>query len=172
LKVYKKSENGYDISQYKSKSITPELRLLGQFNKNSGPLTELERKSIKFQTVDYLTQRYSIPVDVAKHLIKTYGDRAFDVAKFFDKDPKNKEKIHEKHPYTIGELRYAITYEMSMKPGDFIFRRTRLGFLDSESIFQVLPKVMDVYAQEYKWNDEKKAAETKENYEKIKQMNF
>lgn len=122
-------------------------------------------------TINFITQRYAIPYDVARHLVKTYGERVFDVAKLF-LDPKNKEKLAEKHPFTIGELKYNIRYEMSVDPTDFIFRRTRLGFLDSEAIFEALPKVIDIFGEEYKWTNEKKMAEHKESIAKIKKLNF
>jgi glycerol-3-phosphate dehydrogenase len=127
---------------------------------------------VKMNARNFLVQRYEIDPDIARYLTKSYGERAFDVAKFFDLDKRNKERLSPNHPFTVGELRYNIRYEMAIKPTDFLFRRTRLGFIDSEAINVAFPKLMDIFAEENKWPEEKKNEETKENFEHIRKMNF
>jgi len=116
--------------------------------------------------------RFKIDRDIAKHLVKTYGDRSWDVAKYFAMNPENKERIHEKHPITVGEIKYQLKYEMGITPIDILYRRTRLGFTDGEAVYQVLPKIINIFAQEFKWTDERKVQEAKENLTRMRKMNF
>ena len=127
---------------------------------------------IKLQARNFLSQRYNIDPDITRHLLKTYGERAYDVAKLFEQDPNNKKRLAASHPFTEAEVRYNIRYEMATKPIDFLFRRTRLGFIDSESINQVFPRVVDIYAEEQKWSDDQTKRELKENFDQIRKMNF
>ena len=154
------------------KSITRELRLLGQFKKNEGIMDPKDRKELMRQSINAIVDRYNIQKDVAKHLVKTYGERAFDVAKLFEKNADNKKRLHERHPFTVGEIRYNIKYELGQTPVDVLFRRTRMGFLDNEAVLAVFPKILDIFAEEHKWSEEKKVQEAKENFERIRKMNF
>ena len=45
---------------------------------------------------------------------------------------------------------------MAEKPYDMIFRRTQLGFLDSQVIYDVYQKISDIYSEEQKWNKEQR----------------
>lgn len=163
---------GHSLEGVRTKSITKELRLLGQFRKNGELMDRFERKETLRQASKAIVDRYSIEQDIAKHLVKQYGERAFDVAKFFAKNSANKQRIHEKHPFTVGEIRYHLKYELGVTPIDVLFRRTRLGFLDIEAVYQVYPKILDIFAEEFNWSEEKKIKEAKEHFEKIRKMNF
>ena len=112
-------------------------------------------------------QRYSIPKDIARHLIKTYGERAYDIAKSFERNPQTKQRLHSEYPYTEAELRYSIKNEMSVNPDDFLFRRTRMGFLDGQAVIDCLPQVVELYRQENGWDNDKAKQVYKESHQKI-----
>lgn len=156
----------------REESITKQLRLLGQYKKNYGLLDRYQRREVIRVAAKGLVERYNIDRDVAKHLAKTYGERCWDVAKYFAKNKENKERLHEKHPFTVGEVKYQINYELGTTPIDILYRRTRMGFIDGEAVLQVLPKVLNIFAEEYKWSDERKVQEAKENLTKMRKMNF
>ena len=119
-----------------------------------------------------MVEEHGVSRDIAKYLIKTYGDRAFDIAaSYFDKD-ENKQRLHENYPITVGEIRYNIVCEMGVTPIDILFRRTRLGFLDSDAIYTVYPKLVEIFGEEYKWTDSVKTLQQKEHFEMIRKMNF
>ena len=148
------------------------MRLLGQYKKNYGLLDRYQRREVIRVAAKGLVERYNIDRDVAKHLAKTYGERCWDVAKYFANNKANKERLHEKHPFTVGEIKYQMHYELGTTPIDILYRRTRMGFIDGEAVLQVLPKVLNIFAEEYKWSDEKKVEEAKENLIKMRKMNF
>jgi len=152
-------------------SRTKNLRLVGDFHRESGEYYRNRKEYVKFYA-DILKEEYHLPVDVAKYLIRTYGDRAFDIAVLYFKDVKNRERIHENFPITVGEVRYNINYEMAASPIDVLFRRTRLGFLSSEAIYKVYPRLIDIYAEEWKWNDQVKKIQQEQYLEMIRKMNF
>jgi len=152
-------------------SRTKNLRLVGDFHRESGEYYRNRKEYVKFYA-SILKEEYNLPIDVAKYLIRTYGDRAFDIAALYFKDVKNRERIHEKFPITVGEVRYDINYEMAASPIDVLFRRTRLGFLSSEAIYKVYPRLIDIYAEEWKWNDQVKKIQQEQYLEMIRKMNF
>ena len=105
--------------------------------------------------------------EVCKHLIKTYGARAFDIIKIAKDDKSLLEKIHKKVPMIKAEIVYQIRYEMAMKPNDILFRRTRIGTLDHQVMFEVLPVILDIFTNELKWDDKKREAENNNTLEEM-----
>ena len=61
---------------------------------------------------------------------------------------------------------------MALKPLDVICRRTRIGFLDDDAMYNVAPEVIKIFAKEFKWNTEKENQVKKETDDYIKSLNF
>ncbi|CAI5452971.1 unnamed protein product [Caenorhabditis angaria] len=97
-----------------------------------------------------------------RNLIEKYGiaeDTAIHLAKTIEID--RKKRLHPKFPIIEGEVRYAVR-EYAQEPADFLARRTRLSFLDTEASIQALPKIVAIMAEELGWSP----VEQKKMYEK------
>ena len=53
-----------------------------------------------------IQKKYKIDSKTSKYLVKTYGDRAFDLLKLSVNNPKLLEKIHENHNFIKAEIVY------------------------------------------------------------------
>ncbi|CAB4065768.1 glpA [Lepeophtheirus salmonis] len=106
-----------------------------------------------------LVQDLGVDTEVAKHLSQTYGDRAISVGKMAQltghKWPIAGKKLHPEFPYIEAEVRYAIK-EYALTPVDVIARRLRLSFLNVQAAEEVLPRVVEIMAEELKWSEKSK----------------
>lgn len=99
---------------------------------------------------------FNLQRDSAKHLIKTYGTTSLRVAKLGE-DAKLNRKLSEEYPFLQSEVLFGIRYEMAQKPNDIVCRRVPVSFLDTETTKnEILPKVVDIFAQEFKWDNDRK----------------
>ena len=61
------------------------------------------------------------------------------------------------YPFLESEVLFGIRSEMAQKPNDIVCRRVPVSFIDTESTRDViLPKVVDIFAVELKWSNERK----------------
>ncbi|KAK1117562.1 glycerol-3-phosphate dehydrogenase [Melipona bicolor] len=107
-----------------------------------------------------LVQDFGLECEVAQHLAKSYGDRAFAVAKMASLTGKRwpiiGKKIHPEFPYIDAEIRYGVR-EYARTTIDMIARRLRLAFLNVQAAQEALPAIIDIMAEELHWTpDEKK----------------
>lgn len=113
-----------------------------------------------------LIQHFGVETEVAKHLTESYGDRAWTVAslcKPTDKRfPARGERIAQLYPFVDGEIRYAVHHEYAQTAVDVLARRTRLAFLNAQAALQALPKVVDIMAEELKWDAQRQQVEWKD----------
>ncbi len=79
-----------------------------------------------------LGRRHGLSEDAARHLLRRYGRRAFDVAAYLTHDPKLAEPVAAGEPDLRAELPYQRDQEMAVRPADFLLRRTRLGLFHPE----------------------------------------
>ncbi|KAI4714854.1 hypothetical protein J4E89_000536 [Alternaria sp. Ai002NY15] len=112
-----------------------------------------------------LIQHYGIETDVAKYLCQAYGDRAWTVAALASpteqRFPVRGVKMAELYPYIDGEVRYCVRHEYAHTATDVIARRMRLAFLNAQAALEALPKVIDIMAEELKWDNKRKDVEWK-----------
>jgi glycerol-3-phosphate dehydrogenase len=110
-----------------------------------------------------LIQHFGVETDVAKHLIESYGDRAWTVAALSapteKRFPVRCEKISALYPFVDGEVRYAVRHEYAQTAADVLARRTRLAFLNAQAALEALPRVIDIMAMELKWDSKRKETE-------------
>jgi len=116
----------------KSKCITKDIKLIGA-------------ERYKFEIIEELQNTYKIDKSIAKHLIQTYGDLAFEVAKIA-KDGYN-EKIVDGYPYIEAEIVWAIKNEMSQTLIDLLSRRMRLAFLNQNKAQEAIDHVCDLVSK-------------------------
>lgn len=74
------------------------------------------------------------------------------------------------YPYIEAEARYACRVEYAQTAQDFIARRTRLSFLNAQISLEVLPRVIDIMAEELGWDQKRKASEFYDAVEFLKSM--
>jgi glycerol-3-phosphate dehydrogenase len=76
-----------------------------------------------------LIQMYGIDTDVAKHLVESYGNRAWTVASLMEltneRWPVRGIRLSKMYRYTEAEVRYACRYEYALTTVDVLARRTR-----------------------------------------------
>ncbi|XP_031763717.2 glycerol-3-phosphate dehydrogenase, mitochondrial isoform X2 [Galleria mellonella] len=111
-----------------------------------------------------LVQDFGLEMEVAQHLAKSYGDRAFAVAKMAAMTGKRwpiiGKKIHPEFPYIDAEIRYGVR-EYACTAVDMIARRLRLAFLNVQAAAEALPAVVEIMAEELKWSEAEKARQIK-----------
>lgn len=113
-----------------------------------------------------LVQHFGIETHVANHLAESYGDRAWTVAALSSptekRFPVRGIKISALYPFIDGEVRYSVRHEYAQTAVDVLARRTRLAFLNAQAALQALPTVIDLMAEELKWDGRRKDREWKD----------
>jgi len=113
-----------------------------------------------------LIQHFGVETEVAKHLVESYGDRAWAVAALCSatdkRFPARGERISLLYPFVDGEVRYAVRCEYAETAVDVLARRTRLAFLNAQAALDALPRIIDIMAQEHKWDKTRQQAEWQE----------
>jgi glycerol-3-phosphate dehydrogenase len=121
-----------------------------------------------------LIQRFGFERLVAEHLARSYGDRAFEVARLAEPTEGNSRilgrRIVPSLPYIEAEIRYACRFEMARTAIDVIARRTRLAFLNANQAADAIHTVVDIMGLELKWDPERKKKEAKAAKEFLKTM--
>lgn len=121
-----------------------------------------------------LIQHYGLETDVAQHLTGSYGDRAWQVAALSAptnvRFPVRGQRLSPLYPFIDGEVRYAIRHEYAQTAVDVIGRRTRLAFLNAEAALESLPGVIDLMAEELKWDNNRRDLEWKESLQYLATM--
>jgi glycerol-3-phosphate dehydrogenase len=110
-----------------------------------------------------LLQRFGLETDVAKHLSATYGDRAWSVCSIAEPTgqrwPVHGKRLDPLYPYLEAEVRYACRSEYAATVPDFIARRSRLSFLNTEATVQTLPRIIEIMSEELGWDAKRQQAE-------------
>ena len=112
-----------------------------------------------------LIQHFGLATDVAKHLCESYGDRAWTVAALSSptpagvRFPDRGSRISPLYPFVDGEVRYAVRHEYAQTAVDVLARRTRLAFLNARASLEALPGVIDLMAEDLRWDKTRKERE-------------
>lgn len=121
-----------------------------------------------------LVQHFGVETDVAKHLVESYGDRAWTVAALSapteKRFPARGVRISELYPYIDGEVRYAVRHEYAQTAVDVLARRTRLAFLNAQAALEALPTVIDLMGEELRWDKKRKDLEWRESVKFLASM--
>ena len=121
-----------------------------------------------------LLQEFGLELDVAQHLSNSYGDRAWSVCAIANptgkRYPLNGIRLDSQLPYVEAEVRYAARMEYAAKAVDFIARRSRMSFLDTEATIESLPRVIDIMGEELDWSETRRQAEFEESINFLSSM--
>ncbi len=104
-----------------------------------------------------LIRDFKLEVDVAKHLQHTYGGLARKLLS--DIPTQYHQRLVENHPFIEAEVLYALRQEGACRVADILLRRMRLGFLDQQASLQALPRVTELMAEYYQWDEAKQRLE-------------
>ena len=121
-----------------------------------------------------LIQQFGMETEVAQHLVHNYGDRAAAVAALAAESGQRWPVMGKRlaYPYLFieAEVRYAVQREYASTAVDVLARRTRLAFLNAHAANDCLPRVIEIMAEELKWNKGRKQQELKEAKEFLMTM--
>jgi len=147
-----------------TRSVTSRARVLGAMEGGGGTAAPAEQEHL----AALLTQSpYSLPKDVAAHLVGNYGDRAElvgrivcgsgDARDFWGRRFSSRLSPH--HPFIAAEVVYAVRCEYALSIEDVLARRTRLAFLDTEAAQMAVDPVGALMAEILGWSEERRAQE-------------
>jgi glycerol-3-phosphate dehydrogenase len=100
--------------------------------------------------------------EVARHLRRAYGGRAEQVLA-----QGSTGRLAPGHPMIEAEVTWAARQELAQTALDVLARRTRLAFLDQSAAKAALPRVIDLLAREFGWDEQRRARELAEAGERI-----
>ena len=106
-----------------------------------------------------LASRHHLAPEVARHLHRTYGDRAIKVLQVTAAEGRS--LLVNGHPYLEAEVIYAARHESAGRAIDILARRLPLALLDRDAALTALPRVIKLMAQELDWNAERQTEEEK-----------
>ncbi|OAY78493.1 Glycerol-3-phosphate dehydrogenase SDP6, mitochondrial [Ananas comosus] len=89
---------------------------------------------------------------VSKHLSHSYGTLAERVATIAQNENLGKRLAHG-YPYLEAEVAYCARNEYCETAVDFIARRSRLAFIDTDAARRALPRIIQILASEHKWDE-------------------
>lgn len=90
---------------------------------------------------------------VANHLAKTYGSRAWEVCDLAETTPNGdgKRRLLDDYPYIVADVIWACR-EYACTVEDVLSRRTRLAFLNKNAAMEVIPIVAEIMSKELGWS--------------------
>lgn len=89
-----------------------------------------------------------------RYLADRYGTLAVDIVRECAADPRLFEPIVAGRPEIVGQIDWAIRYEMALTVTDFMARRTQLFFRDADQGLGALSVVSERMAELLGWSDE------------------
>ncbi len=111
-------------------------------------------ENYRFDAWQALKTQYGFPDDVCKHLARTYGVRAAQVARIAQEQPALAEKLIHPLPYLKAEVIYQVREEMAVTLRDVLARRWRLELADWQLTARVTPQIAELMASELGWSDD------------------
>jgi len=87
-----------------------------------------------------------------RYLVHIYGSRALEVLALVEEEPRLSARISPQHPDVLAQIRHAVQKEMALKVGDFLLRRSMLGFTQRRGV-EYVGIVATEMAQALGWDD-------------------
>ncbi|KAJ7975030.1 Glycerol-3-phosphate dehydrogenase [Quillaja saponaria] len=142
-----------------NRCLTTNLRLVGGDGWEPSSFTLLAQQYMRMKST-YSGKVVPGVMDTAaaKHLSHAYGTLAERVAAIAQNENLGKRLAHG-YPFLEAEVAYCARHEYCESAVDFIARRSRLAFLDTDAAGRALPRIIEILATEHKWD---KTRETQE----------
>lgn len=145
------------LGQTLRRSPTKEKPLLGAEGIGNWPVYFEQNSRV-------LANRYSLPLDVAQHLVYFYGSRAGSVTALTENHAALARQIHPNYPDIAAQVIYAIQNEGARTLADIMLRRTSLGTHAGLGL-ECLDAVITLAAPLLEWDPEEQTHQ-KLTYEK------
>ncbi|MBY0357775.1 MAG: glycerol-3-phosphate dehydrogenase/oxidase [Candidatus Obscuribacterales bacterium] len=88
-----------------------------------------------------------------EHLIANYGREAHGVLDLIEQEPALNQRICTDFPPLLAEVPFCVENEMTVSLEDMLFRRTRLGILNSRQCLASAPKVAQFMQRLLHWDE-------------------
>nr|XP_027188496.1 glycerol-3-phosphate dehydrogenase SDP6, mitochondrial-like isoform X2 [Cicer arietinum] len=139
--------------------VTNNLRIVGGEGWDPASFTVLTQQYVRMK----LTHGGKVVPGVmdtaaAKHLSHAYGTLGERVATIAQNENLGKRLAHG-YPFLEAEVAYCARHEYCESAIDFIARRSRLAFLDTDAARRALPRVIQLLAAEHKWDKSRQKEE-------------
>ncbi len=105
--------------------------------------------------------RGDAPSGALPHLQRIYGSRAPEVAALADTDERLARPLDAAYPDITAQVVHAVRSEQAIRVGDFLLRRSYLGFSEDQGM-RALAAVADTMAAELGWSAARRSAEIEE----------
>ncbi|KAL1553202.1 Glycerol-3-phosphate dehydrogenase sdp6, mitochondrial [Salvia divinorum] len=142
-----------------SECVTYNLQLIGADGWDPASFTILAQQYKRMKT-SYGGKAVPGAMDTAaaKHLSHAYGTFAERVAVIAQNENLGKRLAHG-YPILEAEVAYCARHEYCESAVDFIARRSRLAFLDTDAARRAVPRIIEILASEHKWDKSKQKQE-------------
>ena len=110
-------------------------------------------ENYRFDDWQRLQKQYGLPADVCQHLIRTYGNRAENVAQLAQEHPEFASKLTDSQPFINAEVVYQTREEMAVTLRDVLARRWRLELSNWQLTARLTPQVASLMAAELGWSE-------------------
>lgn len=149
-----------------NRSLTSNLRLIGGEGWDPASFTGLAQQYVRMK-VSHTGKVVPGLMDTAaaKHLSHAYGTLAHRVATIAQNENLGKRLAHG-YPFLEAEVAYCAREEYCESAVDFLARRCRLAFLDTDAAFRALPRVIQILSAEHSWDKSRQ----KQEVQKAKQF--
>ncbi|WCJ19272.1 Glycerol-3-phosphate dehydrogenase SDP6 mitochondrial [Euphorbia peplus] len=139
--------------------ITHNLRLVGGDGWEPSSFTVVAQQYVRMKKT-YGGKNVPGVMDTAaaKHLSHAYGIMAERVAAIAQNEGLGKRLAHG-YPFLEAEVAYCARHEYCESAIDFIARRSRLAFLDTDAAGRALPRIIDILATEHSWDKNRRNQE-------------
>ena len=110
--------------------------------------------------VSEIARAHSVPLDVARSVVHSYGLRAPDVfAAGKEAGLAPGERIVPDLPYVWAEVPFAVTHDFALRVDDVLRRRTLVFLKDKDQGLEVAPRAAELMGKLLGWDEERRAAE-------------
>ncbi|EYU39630.1 hypothetical protein ABFS82_06G187100 [Erythranthe guttata] len=158
--------------------VTSNLQLIGADGWDPASFTVLAQQYVRMKK-SYGGKVVPGAMDTAasKHLSHAYGTFAERVAAIAQNENLGKRLAHG-YPILEAEVAYCARHEYCESVVDFIARRSRLAFLDTDAANRAVPRIIQILAAEHKWDKSRqklelqKAQEFLETFKSSKNAQF
>ncbi|CAI9091155.1 OLC1v1026102C2 [Oldenlandia corymbosa var. corymbosa] len=148
-----------------NKCLTYNIQLMGAEGWEPASFTVLAQQYVRMKrTYTGKVVPGVMDTNAAKHLSHAYGTRAVHVAGIAQNENLGKRLAHG-YPFLEAEVAYCARQEYCESAVDFIARRCRLAFLDTDAANRALPRVIEILAAEHKWDKSRQKEELKKGKE-------
>ncbi|CAH8330201.1 unnamed protein product [Eruca vesicaria subsp. sativa] len=139
--------------------VTQKLQLVGSYGWDPSSFAALAQQYVRVKkTHGGKMVPGTMDTAAAKHLSHAYGSMADRVATIAQEEGLGKRLAHG-HPFLEAEVAYCARNEYCESAVDFIARRCRIAFLDTNAAEQALKRVVEILASEHKWGKSRQKQE-------------